>query len=78
MTQDEVGNPDLDPIDSLCSSLNPTIVYEQISNKICETPSKIELAMYHHQLLGSPPRSTFPRVIRKHPQLFTTFSGLTH
>ena len=34
--------------------------------------------MYHHQPLGSPPKSTFLQMIHKHPSQFASFPGLTY
>ena len=42
------------------------------------TYSQAELAMYHHQLLGNPPKDTLLRALRKHPTQFETFPGLTY
>ena len=34
--------------------------------------------MYHHQAMGLPPKSTFFAAIHKHPELVSTFPGLTY
>ena len=34
--------------------------------------------MYHHQSLGSPPKSTLLQVIKRHPYLYSTFPGLNY
>ena len=57
-----------------CSPQNPS--YELYAGNLCETSSKAELDMYHHQSLGSPPKSTLLQAIRRHPDLYSTFPGL--
>ena len=42
------------------------------------TCSQAELAMYHHQSLGSPQKDTLLRALREHPTQFETFPGLTY
>ena len=71
-------HPTLDSITSLRSSSCPTIAYEQFGGNIRQTTSKSELAIYHHQAMGSPPQTTFLRAIKKYPQLFATYPGLTY
>ena len=34
--------------------------------------------MYHHQSLGSPPKSTLLQAFKRHPDLFSTFPGLNY
>ena len=55
-TQNYIEHLKLDPDISLRSSSSQTIVYEQFAGNIRQTTSKAELAMYHHQTMGSPPR----------------------
>ena len=38
-----------------------------------ETTSKLELAKFHHQSLGSPPTSAIFRALSKHPDELTSF-----
>ena len=42
------------------------------------TCSQAELAMYHHQSLGSPQKDTLLRSLREHPTQVETFPGLTY
>ena len=48
------------------------------AGNLCETSLKAELDMYHHQSLGSPPKSTLLQAIRRHPNLYSTFPGLNY
>ena len=34
--------------------------------------------MYHHQSLGSPPKTTLLQAIKRHPNLYATFPGLNY
>ena len=77
-TQNYIEQQKLAPDTSLRSSSNQTIAYERFAGNIRQTTSKAELAMYHHQTMGSPPRPTFLRAIRKHPKCVATFPGLTY
>jgi hypothetical protein len=64
---------------NLCNNSSlPYPSYEKLEGNIRQTISTAELVMYHHQSMGSPPRTTFLRVIRKHPQVFTIFLGLKY
>ena len=42
------------------------------------TSPQAELAMYHHQSLGSQPKSTLLQAIKRHPDLYSTFPGLNY
>ena len=59
-----------------CSPQYPS--YELYAGSLCETSLKAELAMYHHQSLGSPPKSNLLQAIRRHPDLYSTFPGLNY
>ena len=61
---------------NICSPQYPP--YELYAGNLCETSSKTELAMYHHQSLGSPSKSTLLQSIRRHPYLYSTFPGLNY
>ena len=50
---------------------------EYVANMV-KTTSKAELAKYHHQSIGSPPKSTFLQAIKNHPKQWHTFPGLTY
>ena len=39
--------------------------------------SRAELAMYHHQSLGNPRKDALLRALKRHPDQFVTFPGLT-
>ena len=56
-----------------CSSAN-----KLYAGNLYETSSQAELAMYHHQSLGSPPKSTLLKAIKTHPNLYSTFPGLNY
>ena len=51
---------------------------EQYLANTTQTSSQAEVAMYHHQAMGLPPKSTFFAAIHKHPELVSTFPGLTY
>ena len=51
---------------------------ELYAGNLCETSSQEELDMYHHQSLGSPPKSTLLQAIKRHPDLYSTFPGLNY
>ena len=51
---------------------------ELYAGNFYETSSQAELAMYHHQSLGSPPKSTLLQDIKRHPDLYSTFPGLNY
>lgn len=59
-----------------CNLMYPS--YIQYAGNVTPTMLKAEVAMYHHQSMGSPPTSTFLQAIRAHPILFATFPGLTY
>ena len=75
-TQD--SPPRLRQIDLRGSSSQKYPSFEHFAGNVRQTTSMAELAMYHHQSLGSPPRTTLLRAIRKHPNLFHTFPGLNY
>ena len=50
----------------------------RVANNVTDTSSQAELAMYHRQLLGSPPKSTLLKAIKNHSNLFDTFPGLSY
>ena len=52
--------------------------YEQVAFHILETSSQEELAKYHHQTVGSPPRSSFLRSIQDYSSQWKTFPGLSY
>ena len=56
-----------------CNSSN-----ELYAGNLYKTSSQAELAMYHHQSLGSPPKSTLLQAIKRHPDLYSTFPGLNY
>ena len=60
------------------STNNCNLSNELYAGNVCETSSKAELDMYHHQSLGSPPKSTLLQDIRRHPDLYSTFPGLNY
>ena len=66
------GNPN----EHSCNLIYPS--YLQYAGNVTPTMSQAELAMYHHQSMGSPPKSTFLQAIRAHPTLFSTFPGLNY
>ena len=56
-----------------CNSSN-----ELYAGNLHKTSSQAELAMYHHQSLGSPPKTTLLQAIKRHPNLYSTFPGLNY
>ena len=66
------------PTDPPSTSSSLKFSYEHVSFSILETSSQDELAKYHHQTVGSPPKSTFLRSIRDHPSQWKTFPGLSY
>jgi hypothetical protein len=66
------------PESSPVSSNLPTPTSEQYLGNATQTSSQAELAIYHHQAMGSPPKSIFLTTIQKHPPVFGTFPGLTY
>jgi hypothetical protein len=51
---------------------------EQHATSATQTSTKAELAIHHHQALGSPPRSTLLQMIHKHPSQVASFPGLIY
>ena len=49
------------------------------TNDMTQVPSmsRAELVMYHHQSLGNPRKDTLLRALKRHPDQFVTFPGLT-
>ena len=66
------------PTDPPSNSSSFKFSYEIAAFPILETSSQEELAKYHHQTVGSPPKSTFLRSIRDHPLQWKTFPGLSY
>ena len=56
-----------------CNSSN-----ELYAGNLYKTSSQAELAMYHHQSLGSPPKTTFLKAIKRHTNLYSTLPGLSY
>ena len=48
------------------------------AGNLYEASSQAELSMYHHQSLGSPPKSTLLHAIKRYPDLYSTFPGLNY
>ena len=51
---------------------------KEFASNVLQTSTKAELALFHHQSVGSPPKSTFLKSIRSHPKQWPTFKGLTY
>ena len=49
------------------------------TNAVTQVPTmtRAELTMYHHQSLGSPRKGVLLRALKRHPDQFATFPGLT-
>ena len=50
----------------------------RVANNVTSTSSQAEIAKYHHQSLGSSPKSTLLKAIKNHSNLFNTFPGLSY
>ena len=66
------------PTEPPSSSSSRKFSYEHVVFSILETSSQEELAKYHHQTVGSSPKSTFLRSIWDHPLQWKTFPGLSY
>ena len=63
---------------STFSSSLPKQSSEKYFGNATQTSSQAELAMYHHQAMGLPSKSTFLAAMHKYPELSSTFPGLTY
>ena len=66
------------PTDTPINSFSLHFSYKHVAFSILKTSSQEEFAKYHHQTVGSPPKSTFLRSIWDHPSQLKTFPGLSY